>query len=285
MDGLLKRGKAPGKASPLQEPEIRGELEAGLKEGRWRTAPQVVAWLKADHGIERAVPTMYYWLGKLGGALKVPRPVHIKKNAEEARDFQEHLIERLKALALPAGRRVKVWVADESRYGLHSVQRRCWGLRGVRIVKPRQQQYEWGYVYGALEVLSGASEFQIMPSVSLEMTRGFLEQIAAEDPQAEHVIIWDQAGFHPRAGDEKVPNHIHLLPLPAYSPELNPTEKLWDIIKDELCNRVYQAIEFLDNAVEDSLRPFFTEPDRVRRLIGNGWLYLQANNSSAILYL
>jgi hypothetical protein len=32
-----------------------------------------------------------------------------------------------------------------------------------------------------------------MPSVSLDFSGGFLEQIAASDPRAEPVVIWDQA--------------------------------------------------------------------------------------------
>ena len=36
----------------------------------------------------------------------------------------------------------------------------------------------------------------------------------------------DQAGWH-IANDLRVPANITLLPLPAYSPELNPVERLW----------------------------------------------------------
>ena len=41
-----------------------------------------------------------------------------------------------------------------------------------------------------------AAEFLCLPRVDLEMSRMFLEQVAACDPQAEHVIIQDQSGFH-----------------------------------------------------------------------------------------
>ena len=52
------------------------------------------------------------------------------------------------------------------------------------------------------------------------------------DPEAQHVVIADQAGFHLRPGDDRVPEGVHLIPLPPYSPELNPCEQLWDVIKD-----------------------------------------------------
>ena len=277
--GLLARKKAPGRASPLQAPAIQAALAEGLRTGRWLTAAQLAAWLHTHHGLRRSAQSLYYWLGKCGGALKVPRPVHIKKDAAAAAAFQAHLYDKLCALALPAGRPVRIWMADESRYGLHSFTRRCWGRRGIRVVKPTQQIYQWGYVYGALEVVTGQAEFRLMPSVNLNFLRDFLVQVAASDAQAEHVVIWDQAGFHPRPGDPGLPAHVHLLPLPPYSPELNPVEKLWDLIKDGIANRVFSVLGRLETALAAALRPFWTTPARTRQLVGDGWLYVQANAS------
>lgn len=276
---LLEREKQPGKASAMQKPAIQQAVAAGLREGRWRTGPQFAAWLHQTHGIKLCATQVYYWLGKAAGALKVPRPVHMKKDPVAAESFKAHLFGKLCDLGLPAGSRVKVWVLDEARLGLHEPHRRCWGLRGVRVVKPCQQEYQWCYVYGALEVLEGGSQFQVMPTVGLDLTHAFLEQIAASDPQAQHVIIWDQAGFHHRAGDPRLPPRVHVLPLPAYSPELNPPERLWDVIKDHLCNRVYQGIEALEDATCAALEPFIRNGSRVLQLIGDGWLRLAVNAS------
>ncbi len=67
--GLLERATPPGSTSPLAEPRIQGQLKAGLKTGRWRTAREVAAWLEAEHGVKRARKSLYYWLTKRG-----PRP-------------------------------------------------------------------------------------------------------------------------------------------------------------------------------------------------------------------
>src|ERR1017187_6188173 len=71
---VLEREAPPGKPSPVAEAKVQAELHAGLKAGHWRTAGQVAAWLKEKHGIQRATKSLYYWLGKVGGALRVPRP-------------------------------------------------------------------------------------------------------------------------------------------------------------------------------------------------------------------
>jgi transposase len=249
---LLRRETPPGSSSPIGQARVQAELVAGLKSGRWRTAGQVAAWLQEAHGIKRAAKSMYRWLGKANGALRVPQ------------------------LALPKDKPVKIWVADESRFGLHTQSRRCWALRGQRVVIPQQQRYEWEYVYGALEVLEGDAQFRFMPSVNLDFSRDFLRQIAASDPAAEHVVIQDQAGFHPRAGDAKLPERIHLLPLPPYSPELNPIEGLWDQVQDVTCNRRHESLDALEETLTAALRPFWETPAKVLSLIHH-WLHSQAN--------
>jgi len=76
--------------------------------------------LPEAHGIERAAQSLYYWLGKVGGALRVPRPCHVKQNPAAAAAFRAELEQKLAALNLPKDRAVKIWVADESRFGLHT---------------------------------------------------------------------------------------------------------------------------------------------------------------------
>ena len=273
---LLERETPPGKPSPVAAANVQAQLKAGLKVGRWRTAGQVAVWLKEAHGIQRATKSLYYWLGKVGGALRVPRPCHVKQDPAAAAAFRVELEQNLARLNLPKDRAVKVWVADESRFGLHTQSRRCWALRGQRVMRAQEQRYEWEYVYGAVEVVEGLAQFQFLPTVSLELSRGFLEQIAASDLQAEHVVIWDQAGFHPRAGDVHLPERIHLLPLPPYSPELNPVEGLWDQTQDLTCNRHFASLDQLEEALTQALRPFWETPARALSMV-HGWLHTQAN--------
>ena len=101
-------------------------------------------------------------------------------------------------------------------------------------------------------------------------------QIAASNPAAEQVVIQDQAGFHPRVGDASLPERIHLLPLPPYSPELNPIEGLWDQVQDVTCNRRHESLDALEKTLTAALRLFWESPARVLSLIHH-WLHTQAN--------
>ena len=63
----------------------------------------------------------------------------------------------------------------------------------------------------------------------------------AVEPGAHAVLLLDQAGWHLSA-KFTVRDNITLTPLPPKSPELNPTENIWQFIRDNwLSNRVFQS--------------------------------------------
>jgi transposase len=286
VERLLEREHGGGQPAQVK-PRVLQELQAGLQVGRWKRAKEIQQWLRQCHQTQLSVKGVYYWLGKLGGVLKVPRKAHAQKDVAASIAFQQTLCEQLKNLNVDGGRPVRVWVVDEHRYGLIPVVRRCWTLRGIRPTAPYQTKYQWGYLYSALEVDGqNAAEFACLPGVSLELSRLFLERLAARDPQAEHVVIWDQAGFHPQPKLHDVPARIRLLPLPPYSPELNPVEVIGDVIKDRIANTLWQTLEALEEALGEELRPIYESAERVRRLVSHPWLIQQVNvtapNNSAI---
>jgi putative transposase len=280
---LLLRDERAGNrgAEGLLDEDASKQLEAGLERGTWRTGPEIQRWLHKAHGIAAALPTIYKWLGKAGARLRVPRPSHVKKEPAAAESFKERLVEKLRALELPKERPVRLWVLDEMRYGLHSFSRRVWVKKGVRPVAPSQQCYQWGYLYGAVGVGLARSEFFYAETVDQEHLAVYYEQIGRSDPAACHVLIQDGAGFHLPDGHAQLPANVRIVTLPPYSPELNPVEKLWDQIKDVLCNRAFATIEGLQEVITLWLAAFWADARRPFGLIGRGWLLDRANTSSA----
>ena len=170
---------------------------------------------------------------------------------------------------------------DEHRYGLISHQRRCWAMRRVRPHAPYRTRYQWGYVATALEVEGNDEGLCVFLScVNLDVSACFLQHLASTDPEALHVVIADQAGFHLKAGDPRLPPNVQVMPLPPYSPELNSVEHVGSFIRAATANRVFDSLSAIEEAIEDRLRPLWTQPERVRSLIGDGWLRSQVNASS-----
>lgn len=297
VEALLRRTRPAGRPASLS-PEVRRQLHGHLEAGTWRTARQMRQWLLDTHKIELTLKGCYYWLGKSGGALKAPRPCHHRQTPGAVTDFKmQHWQERLASLAIPAGEPVRFWIMDECRFGLHTITRHCWGLRGKRVVKPFQQRFDWEYLYGAVDILSGEPVFCHMPTVGCEAVWTFLEEVVRTSPGAHHVILWDGAGFHqpppmPSAHQNGNGNgngawsslaKVHVLKLPPYCPELNPTEKIWDLVKDTLCNRVFAGIEQLREAMLPRLQEFWQQPGGLSSLVGNNWLRHHVNASSPVI--
>jgi len=260
-----------GKQGQLSARDRRA-LRRQLRRGRWKSAREIQQWLRKKRHIQLTLSGVYYWVHRVGGCLKVPRKSHVKKDEAAVAAFQQQIVALLAALEIPVGRRVQVWIEDEHRYGLIRVTRRCWTLQGHRPTAPYQTKYPWGYVYGAANLVTGGAEFLYTPTVNLEWSRIFLEQLIATDPEAIPIILWDQAGFHPPMEDGELPENVRLLPLPAYSPELNPIETLWDQVQSHVANEAWKTLRQIEAAITEVLAPYWEEVERVRSLLGDTWL-------------
>ena len=274
---LLRRGYGVGRPGVVKG-EVREEFVEKLRGGAFVRAKDAQRWLRERTGRSLSLKTIYYHLGKAGGVLRVPRKTHARKDEAQVAAFREEAAGRLLALVEDRGRAVRLWVADEHRYGLLPVIRRCWGMRGVRVHAPYATKYQWGYLYEALEV-DGENRLELLfaPRVGKDVSNVFLQQLADTDPGALHLVVWDQAGFHPKDGEEGVPDNVRLLPLPAYSPELNPVEKLGDMVKDAVANRLFTALPDLEAAILGELEPLRNCPQRVRQLLGRYSIVSSAN--------
>jgi len=280
FDAVLKRGYGIGRPSDMDE-EIEAYLLDGLEHARWNTAEQARQELEVHFERSFKYNTVWQWLKKCTGVLRIPRPVHEKRDPARAEAFKRHFFGILKGLKLNRNKPVKVWFADESRYGLLPNLRRVWTKRGRRPHKRWKSEYKWSYCYGAIDVIDGGTVFLQTPTVNLDWTEAFLEQIKKQYPDHEHIVVWDGAGFHPRDRyHEKVPADIHIVMLPPYSPELNPIEKLWDLIQDHTSNKLWPNIERLDQVVALHLQDWWQDPARVIQLVGKGWIRASANGSS-----
>jgi len=284
VDALLRDGRAdnPGQPGKLTA-AAKAQLEAGLPSGRWRTVPQMRAWLKTHHGIHLALSSVYHRLGKAGARLRVPRPSHVKNDPAAALEFRAQLPATLRALDLPQDRPVRLWLQDEMRYGLHGFTRRGWGLPGHRPVAPTQQVYQWGYVYGAVGMGLARTQFLLAETVDQAHELKFYQQVAHSDPAAMHVLIQDGAGFHLRDGDARLSDNLRIVTLPAYSPELNPVEGLWDQPKDVLCNRVFGTLGDLEAVLIAELQRFWSDARRVRSLVFDWWQHCANASSKSII--
>ena len=95
------------------KPKVIAARRAQLEAREFTTAEQARRWRKQEHQVDRPCLSVWRWLKKKGGVLRVPRPSHSQKKPGAEEEFQEALGEKLAALGLEAGSRVKVWMRDD----------------------------------------------------------------------------------------------------------------------------------------------------------------------------
>jgi transposase len=84
------------------------------------------------------------------------------------------------------------------------------------------------------------------------------------------ILPLDQAGWH--ISDKLiVPEGIHLLPLSAYSPELQPAERLWPLVNEPLVNKAFNSIEVVEGVVERRCRQLLQQQELIQGLTWYHW--------------
>ncbi|CAA9573266.1 MAG: hypothetical protein AVDCRST_MAG59-3779 [uncultured Thermomicrobiales bacterium] len=149
------------------------------------------------------------------------------------------------------GAAVEVWAQDEHRLGLLPVVRRVWAPRGQRPVAPVRRAYEWLYVYGFVRPRTGQTWWCLLPTVSVEAMGLALAAFARDEgigPGRRAVLAVDKAGWHTSA-KLAPPEGVHLAFLPAYSPELQPAERLWGPVDEPVANRAFASLGELEDVL------------------------------------
>lgn len=164
----------------------------------------------------------------------------------------------------------RVFFFDEGRFGLKPTLGRYWALKGSRPVERVNPGYENFYVYSCVPVQQGEAFSFFLPWVNTAMMNLYLKELSKAYPNQELLLIWDQAGWH-QAKALRLPANIRVEPLPPYSPELNPTERLWRWLRRHVCrNRLYDSEDTLMDALTEALRTLL--PDQLARLCHCGYL-------------
>ena len=157
-------------------------------------------------------------------------------------------------------------VQDEGRFGRVNIPKASWAPMGIRPEVGKQQIRQSFYVYCAVAPRTGEISSLILPFGNTEMMNIFLKYLSREHNDNEIIMQTDGAGWH-RSYSLKIPKNIHLIFQPPYSPEVNPTEHIWDDVREkELYNRIFNSLEDTMNQVSKGLNRLYDNPDYVRSM-------------------
>jgi hypothetical protein len=160
------------------------------------------------------------------------------------------------------------------RVGQKNPITRRWAQRGTRPAAPKDQRTASAYLFGAICPKEGKGAALVMPCCVTEAMSLHLAEISrAVAPDAYAVILLDQAGWH-QARTLAVPDNITLMPLPAYAPELNPAENVWQYMRDNwLSNRVFADYDDIVAHCCDAWNKLLAQPARITSIGMRDWAH------------
>ena len=99
-----------------------------------------------------------------------------------------------------------------------------------------------------------------------------MAEISKEIAAGAHAILTlDGAGYH-AAADLKTPDNITLLPLPSYSPELNPMENVWEYLRNnKLAITVYNDYDHIVDKSCEAWNFFASDKAAIASITSREW--------------
>ena len=143
-------------------------------------------------------------------------------------------------------RSVNIYFQDESRFGLLTVQRRVLTIKGVKPLVPYQHKFKNFYLYGAFSPITGNHFILELPKCNNECFQLYIDEFSKQQPDEFKIVFLDNGAFH-KAKELIIPENIALLFIPPYTPELNPAEKMWRLLKDSIANEIFKTLDELSD--------------------------------------
>ena len=145
--------------------------------------------------------------------------------------------------------------------------RRVFAPRGQQPIVSVNPRYEWLYVYAFVHPNSGRTVWYLLPSLNTTSFQVVLEDFARtvqalSDKQV--LVVLDNAGWH-KSRALRVPESVGFVFLPAYSPELQPAERLWGLSDEGVTNRCLVDLQALEDALCRQCERLMRDTARVQR--------------------
>jgi len=230
IDGLLD-AERPGRPKAL-ESEQRSELHELVKHperaGRahW-TGVRFHGHLREELGIEVSYRTVIRFLHEEGFRLKVPQPWPDRQDEEQREAFRGHLRELVKDEG------VELWFGDETGIEGDPRPRRRWIQRGKKGRVTKNGDHVRMNVCGIVAPRTGEAFLCEFTHSDSETFQAFLDEANEHIAfgRERQILVLDNASWH--KSKRLRWGRFEPLFLPPYSPDLNPIERLWLLIKAE----------------------------------------------------
>lgn len=244
----LKSTKAKGPAPHLGEDHFAELLKAirrpatklGYTTDLW-SGPRIRHFIKHRFGIQYHSKHMSRFLRRLGLELKFPERRALEQDPQEVRHWKKERLPEI--LAFAQKKKALVFYADEALVSLIPYVGKTWAFPEAKpIVRVSERRGQHVGITAAVNQ-KGRLGFEMTREDEMFTAKVFLRfvrKLHREHPSRFIILIVDGASTHTakrvKTFHRENERWLRLEILPAYSPELNPSEKAWDFIKAKKMN-------------------------------------------------
>lgn len=251
-----------GSESKLTEAERRA-LISHLKEKTYLYVKDICAHVKNTFGKRYSISGMTKWLQMNGFRYKKPHGVPAKADKNQQKIF----IEYYNKMKLKTTGKEPIYFADSVHPQHQTHLSYGWIFKGIRKEIPMTgRQYRLNFI-GGICLEGHRIVYENTEKVNAESIKAFLKKLRNKHSGGEKIhLIWDNAGYH---RSEEVKNYAKILSielhfLPPYSPNLNPIERLWKIMHEQVSyNKYYEKFSEFTDATFD----FFKSISKCKKIL------------------
>ncbi len=230
IDGLNDQSRPgrPRKILPQRTPELKELIAQPSQVGvtHW-TGKKFHGYLRESLSVEVGYRTVIRWLHENNFRLKVPQPWPDRQDEVERNAFQQRLRGYL------AEENIELWYLDEWGVQGDPRPRRRWAPKGAKVRVTKNGDHLRMNITGMVCPRTGAFYALEFSHTDTETFRCFLQHANRDiqRPRTRNLLIMDNASWHKT---KTLPwGAFEPVYLPAYSPDFNPIERLWLLLKAE----------------------------------------------------
>jgi transposase len=229
-----ENGGSSSKLDPVQTKRLSQHLQDNL----YTRVADICAYVLKSTQRRYTVSGMTKWLHEKGFCYKQPKATPAKANTEQQQAFIEHY-RLLKAQACVGE---PIIFMDAVHPTMATKISHGWIKKGQDKQIAQTASRTRVNIIGAIELATlnvVSSSVEIVNSQTIE---AFFEQLSVAYLGAQKLnIILDQSGYHrsQRVRDAALRYNIKLHYLPPYSPNLNPIERLWKFMNEQVRNNIF----------------------------------------------
>src|SRR3954463_11027366 len=270
----------PGRLRPAQVERLKREIATGV----FHNAEQVRTWVEATFGVAYSATGIKDLLRRIGASYHKVSGFFWKADVEEQKKF----VRKHRRHKREAGATTRRYFVDACHpvWGVDLLYS-CWLLVGQRF-----------YV----GVGNGRKRLNILGAycpddhdyVDLRLTKEnitgeqfvkLMEAMRAKHPDTEKFLLYlDNARYYSKpCVKEWLGKHreFRLVPLPAYSPNLNLIERLWKFLRKKALNRWHKTFEEMQDAVAGVLDRLGDHRDELSTLMTERFAIVEVEQAVA----